>query len=497
MKPTLPENTLVQLSEFIASNLALNFPKERWSDLERNMTSAAKEFNFDNVEGFIQNMMSTPLTREHIELLTAHLTNNETYFWREPQTFDALEQHIIPDLIRLRRGEKRIRIWSAGCSAGEEPYSIAIALSRSIPDIDQWNITILATDISARILLKAAAGEYNHWSFRTAPPWLKEQYFLQKEKGKFQVIPRIKSMVTFEYLNLAEDVYPSPLNNTNAMDIIYCRNVLMYYTQNRFRQVVRSLYNALIQGGSLVVSASELSLQNFSGFTAMNFPGMVIYQKTSKNLNIQRTAPVIEDKPAPIIFQYPLNPIDAIEEREPQIQKIETEILAETESTAHINSLYEEAVLSYAQGDYVDIIDKLQKKSQTLEEQILLIRAYANLGKLAEALQTCIKAIAVNKLDARLHYLHATILQENNQLNEAIASLKSAIFLDPDFVFSFYSLGNIYRRLGNVHSANKCYENILMILNECNQEEILPESEGITAGRFKEIVNATLQARAL
>jgi chemotaxis protein methyltransferase CheR len=497
MKHTLPENILFLLSEFIAANLALHFPKERWSDLEHTITAAAKEFGYTEVEDFIQRILSSPLTREHIEILTTHLTINETYFWREPETFEALEQTILPELIRSRQAEKRIRIWSAGCSTGEEPYSIAIALHRVIPDIKDWNITILATDISTRSMHRAASGLYGQWSFRNSPMWLKEKYFSPKEYNKFELVPEIKRMVKFEYLNLADDVYPSPLNNTNAMDIIFCRNVLMYFTQNRVTQVVRGLFNSLIQGGYLVVSASELSLQSFAEFSAVNYPGMVVYQKTSQKLKYQQQIPLIKPEHKPMVFVWPLIPINTIEEIEPHIRKIENEIIPAAESPVQIHSTYDEAVLFYSQGNYADVIDKLQKDDQSSEERILLIRAYANQGNLIGALQSCEKAIAADKVNPRMHYLYATILQENNQLNEAVASLKRAIYLDSNFVLSYYSLGNIYKHLGDVPSATKCFENVLTILKTYSKEEILPESDGLTAGRFQEIMNASKQARAL
>ncbi len=497
MKFSLPENTLLQLSEFIASNLALNFPKERWTDLERNIVSASNEFGYKEVEGFIQRIMSSPLTHEHIEILTAHLTNNETYFWREHKTFEVLEQKILPELIQLRKEEKRIRIWSAGCSTGEEPYSIAIALNRSIPNIKDWNITILATDISPRILRKATTGIYSQWSFRNSPQWLKENYFLPIEKNKFELIPRIKDIVKFEYLNLADDVFPSPINNTNAMDIIFCRNVLMYFTQDRFRQVSRGLYNSLVQGGYFVVSASELSTQNFPEFKPVNVPGMVIYQKTSKKIKDRYKLTFVDPPPEPIPFQIPPKPFHTIEWMNPQPTEIENEIANLEEIPKQIVPVYEETLNAYSQGDYAEVIDKLQNDEQTVEEQILLIRAFANQGNLIDALKVCEKTITANKLDPRLYYLYAIILQENNQLNEAVASLKRAIYLDTNFVLSYYALGNIYQRLGDLKNSKKCYEIVLAILNKCGQEEILFESEGLTAGRFKEIINATMQTREL
>ncbi|MFA6596315.1 MAG: CheR family methyltransferase [Ignavibacteriaceae bacterium] len=497
MKFSLPENTLLKLSEFIASKLALNFPKARWNDLERNIVSASNEFGYKEVESFIQRIMSSPLTHEHIEILTAHLTNNETYFWREQKTFEVLEQKILPGLIQIRKEEKRIRIWSAGCSTGEEPYSIAIALNRSIPNIKDWNITILATDISPRILRKATAGIYSQWSFRNSPQWLKENYFMPTENNKFELIPAIKSMVKFEYLNLADDVFPSPLNNTNAMDIIFCRNVLMYFTQERFRQVSRGLYNSLVQGGYFVVSASELSTQNFPEFTPVNVPGMVIYQKTSKKIKDRYKLTFVDPPPEPVSLKVPPKNYQTIEWAKSQPHEIENEITNHEEIPKQIVPVYEETLKAYSQGDYAEVIDKLQNDEQTVEEQILLIRALANQGNLIEALKMCEKTITTNKLDPRLYYLYATILQENNQLNEAIVSLKRAIYLDTNFVLSYYLLGNIYQRLGDVKNAKKSYENVLSLLNKCSKDEILFESEGLTAGRFKEIINATMQTREL
>jgi len=494
MKHALPDNIILQLSGFIASNLALNFPKERWHDLERNIISATKEFGYDDVEKFILHIMSSPLTHEHMEVLAANLTINETYFWREPQTFEALEQIIIPELIRQRqKGEKRIRIWSAGCSTGEEPYSIAIALNRLIPDIKDWNIPILATDINPRVLRQATTGKYGQWSFRGAPQWLKEQYFVPKPNHKFEIASEIKRMVNYEYLNLAEDIYPSSLNHTNAIDIIYCRNVLMYFTQDRFRQVVRRFYNSLVQGGYLVVSASELSMQNFPDFIPINIPGMVLYQKNSKKTENHYKYTIKETPLEPVLLKELPEPEPSIEDLKLQLREIEKENITTTEIPKQIVSINKKSSKSPSQGSDPDVIDKLQKEAQASDEQLLLIRNFANQGKLTDALKKCEKEIAANKTDQRLHYLYATIQQENNQLNEAIASLKRAIYLDPDFVLSYYSLGNIYKQLGDAKKANRQYEIVLSILNKCSQNDIIYESDGLTAGRFKEIINSSLK----
>lgn len=486
MNHTLPDNILEKLSEFITYSLALYFPKERWDDLERNIIAASKEFGYTNVNTFIERIISSPLSREHAEILASHLTISETYFWREPKTFDALEQKIIPELIRLRqKQDKRIRIWCAGCSGGEEPYSIAIALHKIIPDIKDWNISILATDINPKILKKAKAGEYKQWSFRGEPRWLKDFFFISKGNGQFEIIPEIKKMVRFEYLNLAEDVFPFPLNYTNAMDIIFCRNVLMYFTQERFRQVAKGFYNSLLQGGYLVVSASELSVHNFPDFTPVNVPGFVLYQKSSgkvKKLNKKITTSSFLE---PDNFNIP----------KIQTFKIENKHIAKERIGEDKSELIIESKKPITEINQEENIDNQKIAEKTADEHIQIIKSFANKGELSKAIEFCKEALLIFKLDQRIYYLHSTILQENMQTEEAVTELKRAIYIDPDFLLPYFSLGNIYQKQGNLKAAKRCFQNAIDLLSKCNQDDMLFESDGLTAGRFKEIINASLLIR--
>jgi len=467
---------MLQLSEFVASRMGLHFPRERWGDLERNIVPAAKEFDFPDTEAFIQWLMKSTVSMEHLEILTSHLTVNETYFWREPEVFNALIEKILPEIIRSKtKDEKRLRIWSAGCSTGEEPYSIAIALHKAIPEIKDWNITILATDINPRILRKAAAGVYGEWSFRNAPAWLKERYFCCNIDGKYEINSDIKKMVVFAYLNLAEDIYPTPVNNTNAMDIIFCRNVLMYFVPNRGRQVAHNLYKSLVDGGYFMVSACELSQIQFPQFSSVNFPGAIVYKKDTRGF----VQPKLED-----------NYLPEIEFAQPEIFASTT--LPEDDKTELQKDTYKEALGLYAQGQYAQTVKTLEEIPNI--SATLAVRALANEGKLSEALCLCEKAIIKEKLNPILHYLRAAILQEQNSEDGAIASLKRALYLDPNLILAHFTLGNLMLRQGNIQNTKKCFRNALSLLDALKQDDILPESDGLTAGRFREIVNATMQA---
>lgn len=498
MKNNIPDRLLQELSDYIAANLALSFPKEKWPDLERKMIIAAKDLAYPDVINFVEHIVSSRINREHAELLASILTINETYFWREPQTFEALEKKIIPALVKSKAKKgKRIRIWSAGCSSGEEAYSIAIALNRVIPDIENWNISILATDIHPEILKKANRGIYKQWSFRNVPDWLKPKYFIQRDENSYEIIPAIKKLVNFEYQNLAEDVFPSPLNNTNAMDIIFCRNVLMYFTPQLFEQIVNGFHHSLVESGHLIVSASELSYHHFSQFQAVNHSGAIIYSKS------ESSSPYLYSdkhlyKQDQLSFEH--TPFEGIpiedslftipEEKVPEKKiQIAPPIIKLTR--------FEEAEKLYKKGYYSDVIEILNEENLERKETLLLIRAYANKGDLKSALALCEKALDKDGLDSQLYFLYATILQENLKEKEALYALKKAIYIDQNFVLPYYTMGNIYMRQGNYAGAKKCYRNVLSIMDKCHHDKILPESDGLTVGRFREIVQATIQSRVL
>ncbi|MCX6652260.1 MAG: hypothetical protein NT137_02770 [Methanomassiliicoccales archaeon] len=498
MKNSIPESLLSQLSEFIATRMGLHFPREQWDGLERKVGPLAKEFGFNDGTAFVQWLVSSPLTREQMDILASHLTIAETYFWREPRIFEAFEEHILPELVRGReKGEKRLRIWSAGCATGEEPYSIAIALRRAIPDLDDWHITILANDINTRNLRKAIAGKYTDWSFRNVPSWFKEDYFLDKKNGMFEILPDIRKMITFAYLNLAEDEYPSPVNNTNAMDIIFCRNVLMYFTQERAEQIAQCLGRSLLDGGWLAVSSTELSQHLFSQFSSVEFPGAIIYRKGalesgSSDDSFSKWLPL---QNVPVLTSLDSMTMVGAELDEPGLLSFKPEIVVSVESP--LSQKIESVGASNINLGSFDA-EMVEKPSESTPQTIAhMVRELANQGRLADAQALCEKAIAINKLDPGLHYLSATILQEQNREGDAIASLRRALYIDPDFVLAHFAMGTLVMHRGDKRAAKKCFDNALAILSSYQQDDLLIDCEGITAGRFREIVIATIQVGAL
>lgn len=503
MADRLPDILLSQLGEFVAERMGLHFGPERWPDLERGIRSVTREFEFDDAESCIRWLLSSPLTKSQVEMLASYLTVGETYFFRERQSFEMLEERILPELTRRRRdGDRRFRIWSAGCCTGEEPYTIAILLKQVLPDLEDWQITILATDINPRFLQKASEGMYGEWSFRGVPPGIKERHFTKRHGGRFEILPEIKKMVTFSYLNLAVDTYPSLLNNTNAMDLIFCRNVLMYFSPERAKQVVRKFHHSLLDGGWLIVSPSETSHILYAQFVTVNFPEVIFYKKDSHKTSAvvsygleQETKPPLPPT-IPFSFAPPPKPELTISEplKEPVAPDTSEEKVVEPE-----HNLYAEAMDLYQQGRYEEAAQTLStllaRDPSDSKAMALLARVHANQGNLTEATRWCEKALAADKLSPACHVLHATILQEQGVTQEAIRALQRALYLDQNLVLAHFALGNIARQQGKFKETSKHFENARQLLAAYPQEDILPESEGMTAGRLMEIIRSTNDAQ--
>jgi chemotaxis protein methyltransferase CheR len=509
MSNNISEETLSKLSRFVTDQLGLSFPRERFADLKRGLISAAREFDFTDAEACLTWLLSSSLSRRQIEVLASPLTIGETYFFRDSNLFNVMEEEIIPGLVSKRRVARHLRIWSAGCASGEEVYSIAILLHKLIPDLKDWNITILATDINPGFLKKAENGVYGEWSFREAPMWIRENYFINDKDSRNRIVPLIKKMVNFSYLNLAEDSYPSLTGNNNAMDVIFCRNVLMYFEAGRARSVIRKLYNALVDGGWLIVSPCEVLHDFLSPFVTVHFPGAVLYRKDLARPRAaeypawQEIALVPEpqftcdtafpgESPLNTGFTFPaLQP----EPDSPLQPSPEVAILSAQENHPYDQSLlYDQALDFYNQGLYpaaAALLIELCSSNRDVNAITLLSRALANQGNLAEAKEWCEKAVVLDKLNPGLHYLLGIIFYELGRLDAAMASLKRSLYLDQDFILAHFTLANINRSAERFKESNKNHKNALALLDAMAPDRVLPESEGITAGRLKEIINST------
>lgn len=476
---TLPRELLSEFNHYLCIHTGLNFSENRLRELERGLRAASGELGFDDPVECMHRLMASPLTRKQIEVLSIHLTVGETYFFREPESFETLEFEVLPQLAAKAGGRPgMLRIWSAACSSGEEPYSIAMLLDRKKQLFEDWEITILATDINLNALEKAEQGVYTPWSLRNLPKMIETTYFNNLGQNRFEVKPHIKKMVQFDYLNLAEDVYPSLLNNTNAMDIVFCRNVLMYFLPAVADNVIPRLYRSLVPDGWLMVSPTDAFhvLDNvcFKRFA----PGLSLFVKCEKGEEVKAEPVKTSWTPPPKLPQPPEPP-----------------------RSAPVENPLEEAREKYKNGDYTGaaslISGTLLPGANAGEAHALAARSFANLGQLDEAETWCRKAIDTDKLDPEFHYLLAVIHQEQGRPEDAVQSLKKCLYVDRDFIAGHFTMGNIALHQHEWATARKHLQTALSLLAGMEDGQIVSREEGLTAGRLRTIANALLEKESL
>ena len=479
--PKLPE-----ISRRIEEILGLNFPKNRWNDLERGVLSAAKELGLgDSIDNLAIWLSGNNLDSRQLDVLANHLTVGETYFFREKHSLDVFQTIIIPELLAGRFGkDQHINIWSAGCCSGEEPYTLAMILSETIPDLFKWDISILATDLNPGFLKKAKKGTYSPWSFRETPKEIQSRYF-QKSGTSWQIDETIRKMVDFKQFNLAEPEFSSQLNLNRNLDVIFCRNVLMYFSPSLIRQVGLNFYNSLRPQGWFITSAVELSDGLFAEFTKVQFNKSIVYRKTIHKQEVPKQIPY-SDKAAykPTRTDFLLKNKKMISTK-PQKAKLPTGKVAEVDPIEIANRLFRKG--QYAQCALLSR-SEISKLGYKQEWQRLLARSYANMGKLDEALQGCSEMLKYNLLDADTYYLMATILTEKQELTEAVKVLNLGFYIDPDHLMSHLLMAGILRRLGNVTAATIHQKTIKRILAGLESHVVLDDTEGLTVGRIMEMV---------
>ena len=215
--------------------------------------------------------------------LLNEITIGETYMFRSPAQLEALRNVILPELItsKTAMGFKRLRIWSAGCSTGEEPYTLAMfLLEESAKLLSGWSFDILATDLNDHSLAAAKAGIYGEYSLRSTSDALRRKYFKPHDDKRLQATDQLKSLIRFERVNLNDD---SKMIFIKGLDLIFCCNVLIYFDLNSKRRVMQHFYSNLLPGGYLFLGHAESLFQVDDRFRLVHFPGVIGYWKAPAN----------------------------------------------------------------------------------------------------------------------------------------------------------------------------------------------------------------------
>lgn len=283
---------LERLAQRIEAETALQFAGPRRRDLDDALGRMARDLALDDA-ALAAWLLENGWEPRKDALCARYLTIPETYFFREPRGYELLCDYARAKL--KAEPDAMLRLWSAGCCTGEEPYSMAIMLRHCLPQLDASRVAILGTDLNPASLDAARAGEYGERALRTSAPALRDAWFRPCGPGRWQLRTDIVAQVRFAQLNLALPVYPPA---TRGMDMIFCRNVLMYFSRSQMARVVARLRDCLVEGGWLVVNPSEASGELFTGFSAHYHPDAVFYRKEAARPALAPAA-VLALPPAP------------------------------------------------------------------------------------------------------------------------------------------------------------------------------------------------------
>jgi chemotaxis protein methyltransferase CheR len=402
------------------------------------------------VNGISQMMLilaQEPLTHPLWDALIKVITVGETYFYRNADQFNALRRDVLMPLIAQRRksNRKELRLWSAGCATGEEPYSLAMLLVELLPDIAEWSITVLASDLNAASLERAEQGIYRSWSFRNETPTALRDRFFKANGDSYLLIPAIKKMVRFFQLNLIADEYPSPYNGTVALDVILCRNVTIYFDQKTTEDIAQRFCRCLNDDGWLVVGHAEPLATVYQGFTPRNFTNTVIYQKNAPFMAAE--VPYVAPPPPP-------PPIKVIPQRQSAPVPIKETPKASTPAP----------------------VNYLKKAKEAADQE-----------QWADALKWLTKAEKQNKFEPHVYYLRALVQLHDDDQRAALTSLRQALYCEPSFVLAHYTLGEIHAKAGDHKLAIQHWQQAQGIVSKLAPDAVL--SDELTAEMLESLLS--------
>lgn len=476
----------------ILERTGMHFPPNRRDAMVRSVLAASGRSGFEEIEEYHRHLFVSKTDSKAWDELIQLLIINETYFFRDTPQMDALRDHILPELVARHHDDRRIRVWSAGCASGEEPYSLAMLLYQLLPDIAQWNIFILGTDINKRDLLGAEKACYKERSFRVTDPLIRERFFMPRDAA-FELKPPVREMVHFAHLNLAEDVYPSLTTNTNAMDLILCRNVAIYFEEVMMREMALRFHRCLNPDGWFMVGAAEAGSAVCDPFIFWNYPGAILYRKgiAPPHRPGSRVTPPDWDS-VPVTGRDPFPDLPPV--REEPVWPLPSYPLPAPPRLPEPADPYQEGLIMMGKGNYEGAIERFQARiaedPKFVPAYCEIARAYANRGGLKEAGAWCQKAVKTDPLLAEAYYIFALIRQEEGAYEKAVELLKKTLYLDPNFVLAHFSLAVIHRRAGRRDEAVRHRSQALRLGAKLPPDEMMPGTDGMTAAQLLAMIGA-------
>jgi chemotaxis protein methyltransferase CheR len=434
----LSPEQFVRFRDLIEERCGIHFDESQRTSLSASLRARMQQLGLARIDDYYDRL-SGRTGEEGLRKLINLVTVTETCFFRDPSQFRLLRRHIVPTLLAERGAGLRrptLRIWSAGCSSGEEAYSIALTLWDMAWHLGSpgWSFEIVGTDVNTEVLEAARRGVYSTRALRNVEGGLLRRHF-RPEGRRFRLNDDIKRLVRFEYANLRQVPLPQP--SATCQDIVFCKNVGIYFRPELTRRLVRGLRESLGDGGFLVLGHSESLWQMDEGFTLVEDGGAFCYRKVASHPEAQDLNPGRADS-------VPIAP----------------RIVADTSSGE-----YDRSLAAFRAGEWTQAERMLQRLIRSspafVPASLLLGGVYVHRGRYEEAFEQAKRVLHLNDLEPRAHLLLGMIAARRGQPDEALQALRRALYLDDSLGLAHFWLGNLYRDRGDFQRARQEYRNVV------------------------------------
>lgn len=452
MTSVIPASLTMQASAMIESRIGIAVHSQFRGVLDEVLLSLSG----GDVVAYIEELDQSRETSAKWQVLVDALTIGETYFLRDESHFHLLRNHIFPGIIARHREDKDycINVWSVGCASGEEPYSLAITLHELLTDIQNWTVRLVGTDINSKALHTARRGVYRKWAFRHTDLDFQGRYFDPTPAG-LQIKPIIRQMVTFQHANLfTPTARPS-------FDLILCRNVLLYFSEEHTRRAETLFHNALTPGGWLLLGHAETIRGNPDPWVANKHSGTPIYQKAKTSLNS--------------VFHVQQSRASTLKRTTAELQAL-------------IFTTYQEAAKALQDEEY-DAAESLIHELLSVDKEhapghVLMASIEANRGRMMEAHQRLDVALEVNPLLADGYYLRALLYMEEDEIADASKALHAALYCHRYHPLALFMLGNILGQNGQIARATRYWETARQAISHVPSDDPVSDISNTTAGQL-------------
>jgi chemotaxis protein methyltransferase CheR len=537
MKNILPLSTddFSLFQELLIETSGLFFEESRSQSLHLALWQRLQHRGHDSYREYYNLLKFHPEGHLEIRELLDLITIGETYFFRNKAQFEVLMKFVLPEIMqrKMDSGEKWLRVWSAGCSGGDETYSIAMAMMEVVPSYQNWNISILGTDINRNVLACAKEATYGEKHIGHLPKEYVAKYF--KVWGTTYILNTdVRELARFEYHNLARD--PFIHEKMQNMDIIFCRNVMIYFDSQTSQRVIENFYNCLARDGYLFLGHAETLWQITNKFERVEFPQTFIYKKSLSPLREDAMKPFIavpeipdddltlSATPTPALYQHGSGSVFEAEARdrwpgstlsappppgwgfegltstkETDLQKssfhqelrfelqekpeplqgferlpdVTEEVHSFKEATPGLEEMQDQTALS--SSDHM-----IEQRKNDIHTYLTMATLLANEAKYKEATDILEKIIEADNLSVEAYYLLGVLSYKNSNLNEAETQFKKVIYVDPDSVIAYFNLGNMYLYQRKFREAAREFRNAIRLLEKRPKDEQVRFCEDFT-----------------